>query len=300
MESLASRAVRMRFALRRGGRSAAATRRAMAALAARPSPHRPPRGLCRSVDIRLETSAAGWPVYTLAPHGAPRGLDRVVYLHGGSYFREVTRQHWTLVAGLARRARVEVVLPIYPLAPGATADAVVPAAVDLVEVLGADSGPARLTLSGDSAGGGLALAVAAQLRERTGSAPAHTILISPWLDVAVDDPEIAVLAPHDPWLTPEGLRAAGDAYRGPLAADDPWVSPIRADLDDLGRITVFTGTRDILHADARRLRERMSGAATAFEYHEAPGMLHVYPLLPTPEGRIARRQLVAAVGASVR
>ncbi|TQF66329.1 alpha/beta hydrolase [Rhodococcus spelaei] len=299
MESLASRAIRLRFTLRGGGRSAAATRRAIAALARQPTSFRPPRGLSRRVDLRMETSAAGWPVYTVTPRGARADLDRVVYVHGGAYFREITRQHWTFVAGLARRAGVEVVVPIYPLAPCTTADVIVPAAVDLAEVLGADAGPDRLTMMGDSAGGGLVLAVAAQLRARTGIAPAHTILISPWLDVAVDDPEIASLAPHDPCLSPDGLRAAGDAYRGPLSARDPLVSPLRADLDDLGRITVFTGTRDIVHADARRLRERMTGAAAGFEYHEAPGMLHVYPLLRTPEGRAARRQLAAAVRSSV-
>ncbi|MFD4182078.1 alpha/beta hydrolase fold domain-containing protein [Rhodococcus sp. NPDC058514] len=297
MTSLANRLMPAALALRGSRRvGAVATRREMAGRALRPRSFSPPRGLDRRVDIRLERSAAGWPVYSLAAHGASRrDLDSVLYLHGGSYFREITRQHWQLVAAMARSLPVEVVVPIYPLAPVSTADAVVPAAADLAEVLIAERGADRFCLLGDSAGGGMALAVAVALRERTLAPPRRTVLISPWLDITVSDPAISVLAPQDPWLCPDGLRVAGDAYRGALDPADSRVSPIEADLDDLGHVTVFTGTRDILNADARRLRERMALGNTGFEFHEEPGMLHVYPLLPTPEGRIARRTLRAVI-----
>ncbi|AQA22662.1 hypothetical protein BTZ20_2604 [Rhodococcus sp. MTM3W5.2] len=293
MTSLASRLMPAALALRGSRRvGAEATHREIAGRALRPRSFSPPRGLDRRVDIRLERTASGWPVYSVAAHGASRrDLDSALYLHGGSYFREITRQHWLLVADLARSLPMEVVVPIYPLAPAATADIVVPAAADLAECLMGECGAERFSLLGDSSGGGMALAVAVALRERTLAPPRRTVLISPWLDITADDPAIAGLAAHDPWLSPDGLRVAGEAYRGALDPADVRVSPINADLDDLGHITVFTGTRDILNADARRLRERIALSNTEFEYHEERDMLHVYPLLPTPEGRAARRTL---------
>lgn len=297
MTSLAHRLMPAALALRGSRRvGAEATRREMAGRALRPRSFSPPRSLGRHVDVRVECSAAGWPVYSVAARGADRrDLDSALYLHGGSYFREITRQHWQLVAAMARSLPVEIVVPIYPLAPMETADIVVPSATDLAEVLIAERGAERFTLLGDSAGGGMALAVAVALRERTLAPPRRTVLISPWLDITVSDPAIAAIAAHDPWLCPDGLRVAGDGYRGALDPADTRVSPINADLDDLGHVTVFTGTRDILNADARRLRERIALSNTEFEFHEEPGMLHVYPLLPTPEGRIARRTLRAVI-----
>jgi acetyl esterase/lipase len=56
----------------------------------------------------------------------------------------------------------------------------------------------------------------------------------------------------------------------------------------LGPLVVFSKTRDLLNPDARRLVARAARAGVTVEYHEAPGMVHVYPLLPIPEGRAAR------------
>jgi acetyl esterase/lipase len=97
-------------------------------------------------------------------------------------------------------------------------------------------------------------------------------------------------------LSPAGLAAAAEAYRGTLSATDPLVSPVRGDLRGLGRITLLCGTRDILVADARRLAGRAEEAGLTLDYYEAPGMLHVYPLLPIREGKEARALIAGAVG----
>lgn len=146
-------------------------------------------------------------------------------------------------------------------------------------------------VAGDSAGGGLALAVTLALRDRGSDAPAHTALISPWLDATGSHPEIFEMAPRDPWLHPGGLTVAADAYRGELDREHPWVSPLNGDLAGLGPITLFTGTRDILNVDARRFRPLASAAGVSLDFHEAAEMIHVYPLLPIPEGKKARTVL---------
>ena len=185
-----------------------------------------------------------------------------------------------------------------------------PAVANLAATLIAEVGADRVTIMGDSAGGGMALAVAMQLRDRGGkrsadaaqpdaaqlaAAQPRTILISPWLDISGTDPQLAVIAPRDPWLAVPGSHAAGAVYRGELGEDDPMVSPINGDLEGLGRITMFSGTRDILNADAARLVARARTENIALDYHEAPEMIHVWPLLPIPEARTARATIASAM-----
>ena len=305
--SLAARLMPLVMAVRGSKRqfsTADATLRRMRQLQLRPARFGPPRFLT-GVDVEV-TSISGWPVYTVTPRGGavPR---RAVYLHGGAYVFEITMQHWQLVAHLAIRTGTRFTVPIYPLAPAATASTIVPAVANLVAPLIAEVGADRVTIMGDSAGGGMALAVAMQLRDRArehspgaaqpAAAQPRTILISPWLDISGTDPQLAVIAPRDPWLAVPGSHAAGAVYRGELGEDDPMVSPINGDLEGLGRITMFSGTRDILNADAARLVARARTENIPLDYHEAPEMIHVWPLLPIREARTARAMIAAAMGA---
>ncbi|MFM1730524.1 alpha/beta hydrolase [Prescottella soli] len=259
-------------------------RREIAALQAKPKSFAPPASLRRTLDVTATTSMAGWPVFTVTPRGVTPS-SRVLYLHGGAYIREITRHHWKLVGQLAS-AGAAVTVPIYPVAPRGTASHLVAASADLAERLATRGEP--LVVAGDSAGGGLALAVALALRDRGITSPAHTALISPWLDATGSHPEIREIAPRDPWQHPDSLTVAADAYRGELDREHPWVSPLNGDLTGLGPITLFTGTRDILNVDARRFRPLASAAGVSLDLHEEPEMIHVYPLLPIPEGKKAR------------
>jgi monoterpene epsilon-lactone hydrolase len=142
---------------------------------------------------------------------------------------------------------------------------------------------------GDSAGGGMTVAVALQLRDRGLAAPYRTVLISPWLDISVAAPDISALAAKDHELAPPGLVAAGELYRGEVPAEDPRVSPINGGPFGLGPITLFSGTHDILHSDAKRFVPLGREAGVSIDYHEVPGTLHVYPLFPIPEAKRPRR-----------
>ncbi len=253
----------------------------------------PPASLVRRVTI-TRTEWRGWPVYEIAPPDA-QGPRRAVYLHGGCYVFEIDPFHWRLIADLAVASGITFVVPIYPLAPRGVASVVVPAVADLVEELVEGFGALNISVLGDSAGGGMALAVAQLLRDRSVPPLGQTVLISPWLDISGTDPRLVELDPVDPWLAIPGTHAAGALYRAELPEIDPFVSPIHGSLRDLGPITMFSGTRDILNADAHRLVQFAAHVGHPLEYHEAPGMVHVYPLLPIPEGRDARARIVEAI-----
>lgn len=229
------------------------------------------------------------PAVRIAASGA--SADPVLYLHGGGYVFDLMREHWRLVADLAATSGRPVVVVRYPLGPVGHPDAVVPAVAAIARRL---QGGGRLTLAGDSAGGGLALAVATRLRDE-GAEPPALILSSPWLDVTVSDPAVARVAPRDPWLSPAGLRAAGDLWRGDLPREHPLVSPLNADLAGLGPMTVFTGTRDAVNPDARALVPAVRAAGGRIRLVEGSGLMHNFALMPVPEGRAARRIMTAAL-----
>lgn len=256
--------------------------------AAHPQPFGPPPRLRPKVDITLQHRSS-WPIYTLTPLASTPELT-VIYLHGGAWVNEITSQHWQLAAQIAHQAGATVIVPIYPLLPSATAADVVPAIVEMAVQY------TDVCLAGDSAGGQIALSAALLLRDGHGVALPGTVLISPVLDLSLGNPAIASVEPTDPWLGRDALRVFADRWRGDLPLDDPRVSPLAADLTGLGPLTVFSGTRDILNPDARLLAEKAAAAGVDIEYHEEPGLLHVYPLTPTPEGRAARRIIVERIG----
>ncbi|WP_226435958.1 MULTISPECIES: alpha/beta hydrolase fold domain-containing protein [Rhodococcus] len=254
----------------------------------RPRPYGPPRRLRRDVEIAVDSSD-GWPVYTVTPTAtAPHG--NTVYVHGGGWVGEIVSQHWSLVAHIAAEAATTVTVPIYPLVPFGTADRVVAGVVDLVRRNRDRFG--QVHLAGDSAGGQIALSAAIVLRDVHNVTVPRTVLISPAVDLSMTNPEIDRIQPVDPWLGREGTRLFIDHWRGELPLDDPRVSPIAADPRGLGPLTVFTGTRDIVHPDARLLVDNAASAGVDVDYHEGRNLLHVYPLLPTPEGRAARSVIV--------
>lgn len=108
------------------------------------------------------------------------------------------------------------------------------------------------------------------------------------------------MQPSDPWLGVPGDRVFTDLWRGTLETSDPAVSPLFGSFAGLGPLTVLTGTRDILNPDAHLLAERAASAGVSVELIERQGELHVYPLLPTREGRGARAQIVDILRGAVR
>ena len=219
----------------------------------------------------------GWVVFTVS--AMPTGRT-ALYLHGGSFVYEIANKHWTFIADLVRTTGTTITVPIYPLAPTGTAATVIPAVADLAETLG------EPVLMGDSAGGAIALGAAQTLRDR--GIRLRTILISPELDLTLTDPMVAKIEPWDPWLAIPGAAVANELWAGELPLTDPLVSPMLGSLEGLAPVTLFCGTRDMLHADATTFVTRAARAGVRVDFHEARGMIHVYPLLPIPEARAAR------------
>lgn len=251
----------------------------------------PPAKLRRTLAVDRET-IEGRPCWILRGRtGATRGA--VIYLHGGSYVHEIVKQHWALVARLVTEARCTAYVPIYGLAPESDFREGYAFATAVYRQVTSAHDPARVVLMGDSAGGGFALGLALVAKREGLPSVARIVLNAPWLDIALENPEIAKVEPTDPWLTRRSLRAAGEAWARGGDPRLPELSPIHGDLAGLPPITMYVGTRDILWPDAVVLAKRAREAGVAVELVEAKGLMHVYPLLQIPEGRAAADRIVA-------
>ncbi len=210
---------------------------------------------------------------------------RMLYFHGGAYVDDASALHFHFIDSLIKEYPMEVYMPIYPKTPTHTATEVIEVLAGLVPAL-----PPFDIVAGDSAGGGLALAVTSMLHLK----PEHLILISPWLSISLTHPGIEQVIPTDPLLNREYLREIGRIYKGELEWDDPRVSPVHAELDERIRVSVFSGTHEIFFPDIRDFAQRMKLTHDIL-YVEREGMNHDYPLFPMKEGVEAVGQIIQRI-----
>jgi acetyl esterase/lipase len=243
-------------------------------------------GFTRRFSVVTE-EIAGFPAHVVTPrHLDP---DRTLFhVHGGGFMAPIDPFHLRYVTRLATALSARVVLPDYPLAPEHTWRDSFDALTDLAARWAKES---RVTLAGDSAGGGYALALALGLRDRGGPAPSEMLLLSPWVDLTTSTPDTASYDGVDPWLFLGKLRLYAEWWAG--SPDDlgrPEVSPALADLSGLPRTLMFCGSRDLLVPGCRLLADRAATTDWDLTYLERPDLLHVFPMLPfIPEARTAHR-----------
>lgn len=258
-----------------------------------PANSRPPSWLHRRYGV-AEMQVQGYPCYTVSPRRTGSSLH-VMHLHGGGYIQQIAAHHWRFVSWLIERLDCQVSVPIYPLAPDNHAGQTIGMVRECYDRVFGDTEPDDRVLMGDSAGGGLCLVLAGQLRDEELPQPRRMVLISPWLDLTMSDPSVAGQDRKDPYLGARGLAEAGRWYADGLDTRDPRVSPIFAKLAGLGPITVFIGTRDVLLSDSRRLRDASAADGNPVDYFEYPGMIHNWPMRRLPEGRRALAQITSQV-----
>lgn len=253
---------------------------------------RPGRKAHRKFDIG-EFDTRGFPVVTIAPKGGARpGAPHLLYLHGGGYVMDIASVHWSAILELCAELGASATVPIYPLAPEHKAVETLAAMRSLYDELADRYGAEDMTVMGDSAGGGMALALAQQLAEDGDRLPARLVLFSPWLDATGRDDGQKAVEAYDRMLSVNGLEACGTLYGGSLPVDDPRVSPLFGSVQGLPPMAIFAGTRDILVSDSRRLVAKLDATDGAPDYvfREYPDMFHVWMLFPIPEAKRALQE----------
>jgi acetyl esterase/lipase len=233
----------------------------------------------------------GHAVFTLSPK-TKKSKSHILYFHGGSYVQGFVKQHWEFLSMLVQQTHCSISAPDYPLAPKFTFIDAYEMITPLYMKIISQEGAANTIFMGDSAGGGFALAFAQKMKSDNIPTPSKIILLSPWLDITLSNPEIQKIDSSDPFLSVKGLRKAGLSFAGGADTGDFRLSPINGSLTGLGEISIFIGSRDILVADARKLNVLAKEVGVSLNYNEYKHMVHVWMLLNFRESKEAKRQII--------
>jgi monoterpene epsilon-lactone hydrolase len=206
----------------------------------------------------------------------------VLHFHGGGYCvgSALLARGWA--ARLSAQAGCQVILPEYRLAPEHRYPAALHDAHHILNALTGPVSPADIVVSGDSAGGGLALALLLGPRDQDGGGAlaAGCILLSPWLDLGRDRQARPDLVRRDVLLSPGWLAACARAYTDPANWADPAVSPLHAAHRGLPPLLIQAGDDELLAPDAAALAASASAAGVDVSYTRWPGMWHDFTLQP--------------------
>lgn len=214
---------------------------------------------------------------------AGRGV--LVYLHGGAYYFGPVKEHWDYIARICKLSGMAGLVIDYGIAPQDPFPKGLDQVIDLLERLDL---PADWFILGDSSGAGMAVATVFRLRGAGRQLPKKLILMSPWVDLTLANPDIDLNKHEDVMMTVERLSCAARDYAGKHDPADPLISPIFADLTGLPPMLIQMGTADLLLADCRRFYQKCLDAGVDARYEEYPDAFHDFMMLSIlPEARAA-------------
>lgn len=219
----------------------------------------------------------------------------IIYLHGGAYVHGFQSFHWRFLKTLMKKTNDHIIAPDYPLLPNATSQDMYDMIYETYQFLLDHEHPQNIIFMGDSAGGGLALGFAQWLKQEKMRTPDSIILLSPWLDVTMNNPMITKIEPFDPILNREALRDIGFML---TKDEDPRhyrFSPLYGNLKSMGKIAVFSGSFDMLYADAVTLIDRAKEQDTFIKLQTYPWMIHTFMFFGLPESKQCLEDIVGLI-----
>lgn len=208
----------------------------------------------------------------------------VIYVHGGAYVSEITQFHVHFCDKLCTQGDVNVVAPLYGLAPDHTWEEAYPL-ITAIYLEECEKG-LPIVLMGDSAGGGFIAGFSEYLTATEQPLPEKVCMISPWLDITMPL-DYSGIIDNDPMLDVEELRKLGALWAGDLDHTDYKVSPGRGDVSQFPPSLIFTGTHEIFKVDVEAFYQRLQDAGRETQLVIGEKMDHVYPLYPIPEAKKA-------------
>jgi len=218
----------------------------------------------------------------------PENSDRLVlYLHGGAYIFGNGDAGILEAILIAHRVGIPVLSVDYRMPPDHPFPAAINDVIAVYEYLLESSSPKSIIIGGSSAGGGLALAVAHQLRIRESPFPGAVYAGAPWADLTKTGDTLYTNETIDRLLlTYDGtLAAAGKLYAGEAELKNPLISPVYGDFDGFPPTMLTTGTRDLFLSDVARTHRKLRQSGVKADLHVYEGMSHIGYLVSseTPE-----------------
>lgn len=204
----------------------------------------------------------------------------LLYLHGGAYNKGSPKTHRAFVSQICNKAKISAYVLDYRLAP----ENPFPAAVDdsiiaYQYLMNKGIEPKNIILAGDSAGGGLTLAILLRLRELELQMPNKAILVSPWVDLTTSTASYEKNKKKDLLLDIEDLKQAAKQYAGKQPLRHPLISPVYANLKGLPPLFIQVGTHEQLYDEIIKLKEKAEKAQVEVHLDEYEKMIHSFQLM---------------------
>lgn len=226
-------------------------------------------------DVKVENVRCRW-----VWRGDSTRSRLIMFLHGGGYQIGSLRSHHNIMARLAESSGHHVLGVDYRLAPEHRFPAPIADALAVYEWLlkqgfrGCD-----ISLCGDSAGGGLAVALVVLLKERKLPLPAAIVAMSPWADMEALGESFELRADQDPVTQRGVIQLMARTYLGKTGnRRDPLASPVHGDLVGLPPLLIQVGEREVLFDDAQTLAQRAQSAGVETRLSVWEGMIHTFQL----------------------
>jgi acetyl esterase/lipase len=218
----------------------------------------------------------GVPAERLTPADTVKGRA-LLYLHGGGYCIGSPKSHRAMAARFADQSKSTTLVPHYRLAPEAPFPAAVDDALKAYRSL-LDEGfqPHHIAVAGDSAGGGLTLAMTLAARDAGLPLPGCLFLISPWADLGHHGPSYAAMEWVDPMITVAGIKQYALHYGAGADLNHPYISPARADLTGFPPMLIHVGQAEVLLSDSITLAQTAGMAGVQVRLEVWPEMIHVW------------------------
>ena len=207
----------------------------------------------------------------------------IFYIHGGAFVKRQSKLHFDLFKKLVSKTGCMLIAPDYPLVPNSKVDDIYQHLEACYHQVCHEYKNQNIILMGDSAGGGLALGLAQRLSEKENRKDQNLILISPWFDVSMTSPKVVEIQKEDPILNYQTLKHIGSMYAGSYAMSDPRVNPLYGTFEGIKHIAVWSGTYDILYADALALEEKLAQKKVHLDLYVYEKMLHTWIYFGIPE-----------------
>lgn len=203
----------------------------------------------------------------------------VLYLHGGGYVIGSPKSHRELMGRLSKATGARVLGIDYRMAPENPFPAAVEDSVKAYRFL-LDQGieATRISIAGDSAGGGLAAATLVAIRNEGLPQPGCAVFISPWVDMEGKGETMETRASVDPMVQRETLLEMAKTYLGDADPRSPLASPLHADLGGLAPVYIQVGDAETLLADSIRLETALKNAGNDVTLEVWDEMIHVWHL----------------------
>lgn len=218
----------------------------------------------------------------------------ILYFHGGGYLFGSPRLMAPISCHIAAAAEAPAFSLDYRLAPEHPCPAAIEDALAAFDWLQAGGTPPQeIFVGGDSAGGGLALAMMQALHKKRAALPGGAFLISPWTDLTASGASISENDVRDAMFTADSIRRGGAHYAGSLPLDDPRVSPLFGDFEGLPPLFISASRDEVLRDDSIRTAEKARAAGVPVDFRLEEGLVHIWPIFAPilPESRRTIRQI---------